>query len=172
MKKDCEALLRASVPPDERITAFGTAKELRTLGPDIGSGGGSTFVVVTPERVLFAKWGSPQKPHEEIRLDEVSHWAQGSQYNCLVLVLIHPPMTRREQAPAHRILWFQWGSTEAAVTRTQTIFRFSRPDTKVAKAVRAALEERQLPHELLRFKERSREDRTRGSHFVLHQKRP
>lgn len=171
MKKDCEARLRGLVSPDETITAVGTAEELRTLGPDIGSGGGWTFLVVTPERVLFAKWGSPQKPHEELRLDEVTHWAHGRQYNCHVLVLTHPPMTRREHATANRFLWFKWGRAEAAITRTQTIFRFSRPDTEVAKAIRVALEERQVPNEQLRFEERSREDRTRGSHAVLTTKR-
>ncbi len=78
MKKDCAAHLRDLVARDETIVAVGTAHELRTLGPDIGSGGGSTFIVVTKERALFAKWGSPQKPHEEIRINKVTHWRAGA----------------------------------------------------------------------------------------------
>jgi len=167
MKKDCAAHLRGLVARDETIVAVGTAQELRTLDPDIGSGGGSTFIVVTEERALFAKWGSPQKPHEEIRINEVTHWGRGSQYNCHVVILTHPRMTRREPSPARRFLWLTWGRAEAERSRTQTIFRFSRPDTEVAKAIRAALEKRQVPHQLLRFEERSREDRTRGSHAVM-----
>ena len=100
MKKECEARLRGLVPPDEPIAAVGTAEELRSLGPDIGSGGGWTFIVVPSERLLFAPLGSPQKPHEEIPLDDVMRWASGTQYNCEALVLTHPPMTRRERVPA------------------------------------------------------------------------
>jgi hypothetical protein len=167
MRRDCETRLRELVPPKETIVAVGRAEELRELRPNIGSGGGWTFVVVTDEQVLFGRWGSPGKPHESIRLDEVTHWADGKQYNCYVLVLTHPPMTRREWVVAHRLLWFKWGDDEADVTRTQTIFRFSRPETKAAKAIRASLEERRVPRERLRFKERSREERTRGSHVLL-----
>ena len=171
MKKDCEAWLRGLVPPDETVVAAGTTEELRSLRSDIGSGGGWTFIVVTSERLLFARWSSHQKSHEEIRLDEVMRWASGTQYNCEALVLTHPPMTRRQRVPAHRILWFEWGNTEADVTRTQTIFRFSRPDTQVAKALHSALSARKVTHEALHFEERSREERTRGSHAVLYAKK-
>ena len=167
MKRACETRLRSLVPREETIVAVGTAEELRELGHDIGSGGGWTFVVVTVERLLFARWGSPGKPHECIRLDEVTRWAHGSQYNCHVIVLGHPPMTRKEWVAAHRVLWFKWGDVEAKVTRTQTIFRFSRPETEAAKAIRAAMNEKSVPYELLQFKERSRQERTRGSHVVL-----
>jgi hypothetical protein len=76
-------------------------------------------------------------------------------------------MVRRERVPAHRVLWFEWGNSEADVTRTQTIFRFSRPDTAVATALRAALEECGVPQQRLQFDERSRAERTRGSHVRL-----
>ena len=167
MKKDCEARLRGLVRTDEPIAAAGTAEELDSLGPDIGSGGGFTFVVVTAERVLFAQWDSPQKAHEEIELDDVTRWATGTQYNCEVLVMRHSPMTRRQLVPAHRVLWFEWGKAEAEVTRTETIFRFSRPDTEVADAFHSALSARGVPHEQLHFEERSHKERTRGSHAVL-----
>lgn len=171
MKKECEAWLRGLVVPEEMIVAVGTAEELHSLGSDIGSGGGSTFIVVTSERLLFARWSSRQKSHDELRLDEVMRWAAGTQHNCEGLVLTHPPMTRRQRVPAHRILWFEWGNAEADVTRTQTIFRFSRPDTQVAKALHSALSARKIAHEPLHFEERSREERTSGSHAVLYAKK-
>lgn len=171
MKKECEERLRGLVTPDEAIVAVGTAEELSSLGPEIGSGGGWTFIVVTTERVLFAQWGSAPKPHEEIRLDQVTHWASGTQYNCEALVMTHPPRTRQQRVPAHRILWFEWGNAEAEVTRTDTIFRFSRPDTQVAKALHSALSARRVTHEQLQFEEKSREERTRGSHVVLQAKK-
>jgi len=166
MRRACETRLRELVPPEETIVAVGTAEERRKLGSNIGSGGGWTFLVVTTDRVFFAPWGSPREPHECIRLGDVTRWAHGRQYNCYVLVLTHPPITRRQRVAPHRFLWFTWGDDEADVTRTQTIFRFSRPETKAAKAVRASLEERGLPHDILHFKERSREERTRGSQVL------
>jgi hypothetical protein len=168
MKKDCEARLRALVASDETIAAVGTAQELRTLGVDIGSGAGWTFLVITPSRVLFAPWASPQQPHEQIRFDEVTSWADGMQYNAYAVALTHPPMTRIEQVPAHKVLWVEWGNAEADVTRTQTIFRFSRPTTEVATVMKSLLEERGVHHDLLSFEERSREERTRGSHARLY----
>lgn len=171
MKKECEAKLRGLVPADETVVGVGTAEELRSLGPDIGSGGGWTFIVVTSERLLFARWASPQKSHEEIRLNEVARWASGTQYNCEALVLSHPPMTRQQRVPAHSVLWFKWGNTEVDVTRAKTIFRFSRPDTRVAKALHSALSARNVAHEPLHFEERSREERTRGSRALLHAKK-
>lgn len=171
LKKECEARLRGLVPTDESIVAVGTAEKLRSLGPDLGSGAGWTFIVVTPERLLFARWGSPEEPHEEIHFDAVTQWASGTQYNCLAVVLTHPPMTRREWVPAHKILWFKWGDVKADVTRTQTIFRFSRPDTQVATAIQADLTARGIPYELLRFAELSREARIGGSRAILVRRR-
>jgi hypothetical protein len=167
MKKECETRLRALATQDEPILAVGTAEELRSLGSGIGSGGGWTFIVLTPDRLLFAGWASPHRPHSEIRLDDVIRWGSGTQYNCEALVLTHPPITRRQHVVAHKILWFKWGNSEADVTRTQTIFRFSRPDTEVAKALHPALSGRKIPHNPLHFQEMSREERTRGSHSVL-----
>lgn len=172
MKKQCEARLRALLAPDEPVAAVGTAEELPSLGPDIGSGGGRTFILVTSQRLLFARWDSPERPHEEIRLEEVTAWASGTQYNCEALVMSHPPMTRRRRVPAHKILWLEWGEVEIDVTRNETIFRFSRPDTEVAKALHSALAARSIDHESLQFEEKPREERTRGSHVMLRPDRP
>jgi hypothetical protein len=70
--------------------------------------------------------------------------------------------------PAHRFLWFRWGDAETEVTRTETILRFSRPDTRVAKAVASSLSLRSIVHEQLRFEERARDVRTRGSQTRLY----
>ena len=167
MKKECEARLRGLVPEEEDVVAVGTAEQLGSLGTELGSGGGFTFLVLTTERFLFAAWDHPDEPHNEILLDDITHWASGTQYNCEALVLTHPPMTRRQRVPAHRILWFEWGKAQADVTRTATTFRFSRPDTQVAKALHAALMARNVPHEELRFEERPREERTQNSRAVV-----
>jgi hypothetical protein len=166
MKKEAEARLRAVVPGDEVIVAVGTAAELQTLGRDIGSGASFTFVVVTSHRLLFSELSS--ESHAEIRLEEVSQWASGTQYNRYALVLRHPAIRRRQRVATHRILWFRWGNALTDVTVTQTTFRFSRAETKVAEAIRSALVERGVPHQLLRFDEKSREERTRGSHATMY----
>ena len=150
MKKDCEARLRALIPNDEAVVAVGTAEELRELGPEIGS----------------ARLNS--ETHYEIRFDEVKQWASGTQSHRLTIVLTHLPMSRRLWVPAHKILWYQWGNAVADFSLTQTIFRFSRPATQVAKAIHSALAERGVPYQPLHFKERSREERTRGSRSRLY----
>jgi 4-amino-4-deoxy-L-arabinose transferase-like glycosyltransferase len=161
-KDDCERRLTALVGEVGQIEAVGTAQQLAALGPEIGSGSGSTFLVVTPERLYFAQWNRPEWPHREIHFDEISSWADGVQYGRYALVLNHPPKDGLEEVIAHHFLWFHWGNVEREVTRTQTIFRFSRKDTKVATAIRKALALHNVRHETVLFPERSRHER-RGS---------
>ena len=170
MKKDCEARLRR-LADGETILALGTAEELQEIGAELGSGGGWTFVVLTSRRLLFANWARPDQPHREIALDEVSAWADGTQYHSYALVLTHPPKVRRQHAPAHRFLWFAWGNAQVDRGHTTTIFRFSRRDTEAATALRSVLEHRRLGHEVLHFKEVSRAERTRGSVDLYRRKR-
>lgn len=166
-KKECEARLRSLLPADEPVLAVGTAEELPELLPDLGSGTGGDFLVVTPERLVFAGWGVSVVRPREIVFDDVTHWADGTQYNSYAVVLTHQPMPRREHVPAHRFLWFEWGNAFADVVRPTTIFRFSRPDTNAAKKLRSLLKALPIEHEVLRFAERTREERTRGSHARL-----
>lgn len=170
-KKACEERLRALAGPGEEVVAVGTAEELRELKRDLGSGGGWTFMVLTDRRVLYAQWGSPQSNHDELQLDSITRWAHGTQYNVYAVMLEHPPRTRVERVPAHNLLWFRWGNARRPVTRTQTIFRFSRKDTEVAKALRWSLEHRQLPVTVLEFHEASREERTLGTQVELRAKK-
>lgn len=171
MRKECEQQLRGLVTENETILAVGTAEELSSLGSEIGSGGGFTFIVVTSERVLFAYWGASSNLHEEIRLDQVTHWASGTQYNACALVMSHPGKARQHRVPAHKFLWFEWGNKEVEISQTDTIFRFSRPETQVANALRSELAARGVPHEDLRFDERTREERTRGNQVTLQWKK-
>lgn len=166
MKEACEARLRALIPRQEPVVAVGTAEELKALETDVGSGGGWTFLVVTTSRLLFARWDHSDGPVGEIAFEDAGSWADGHQYNCYVVVVSHPPLIRRERVAAHRFLWLKWGVTHADVARSATILRFSRPGTKAAQALRSALESRGVTHETLRFRERSRAERTRGSHVA------
>ena len=167
LKKECEARLRRLVTPEEALMALGTAEELKELGPNVGSGTGWTFVVLTDRRILFAGWGLRDAGHHEIDLSDISAWADGTQYNSYVIALTHSGMQRLERGVAHRFLWFKWGTSRVSVVRTQTIFRFSRRSTKLAAALGRELEDQKLPHQRLRFPEQSREERTGYSHAVL-----
>jgi hypothetical protein len=168
-KKDCELLLRGQLSPDESVIAVSTAEELPALGRELGSGSpGSTLLVVTHRRVLFACWNLPRRRYEEIGLGEITRWTDGTQYSRYALALSHPPMKRTERVVAHNFLWFHWGDAEAEVIRTTTVFRFSRKDAKVAKALRSLLLERNVPHESVVFHEEPREERTRASRSRLY----
>ncbi len=170
MRKDCEARLRGLVRDDERVVAVGTADEFPPASGDFSSQGSWRFLVVTTDRLLFADWSEPHQPHEEITFDEVTRWADGTQYHRYVMTLNHPVITRKKRVPAHRLLWFQWGSVLEPRSRTQTTLRFSHRDTDAAGALRVALYERKIPHESLMLPEVSREERTRGSHVELRPK--
>ncbi len=164
MRKECEARLRALVSADEQALAVGTADEFREPQGDLGVQGQWRLLLVTNSRLLFANWAKPHALHEEIAFDEVTQWADGTQYHRYVITLTHLPMTRHEHVPAHRVLWFAWGNAFKLRTRITTTLRFSHRGTAAAEALNAALEERNIAHYSLVLKELSREERTRGSH--------
>jgi len=131
--------------------------------------GGCTFIVVTEERPLFAKWGSLQKPHEEVRVNEVTHWGHGRH---IQLPRLGPDASSDDSSrTGKKVSVVDVGPSRGRPLSNPDHFSFSRPDTEVAKAIRAALEKRQVPHELLQFEERSRQDRTRASRAVMTAKR-
>lgn len=167
MRKECETRLRQLVTADERIVAVGTADEFPEPTGDLGVQGRWRFLLVTSERLLFADWSKPDRPHEDITFDEVARWADGVQYHRYAITMTHPPLTRDEFVSAHRFLWFKWGDASKPGSRSSTTLRFSHRDTAAAKSLRAALEQRHVPHETLLLKEVSREERTRGSHVTL-----
>lgn len=160
LKRECDERLRSLVRAGERVLARGTASELRALD-DQGSGEWR-YLLVTDERVLSAHWGHPERPHEDLALQAVMAWADGAQCHRYLVRLTHVPMTR----PQEGLTLFGRRSVRD-VTRTSTVLRFSRRDTAVASALRAAFSDRGVPHIHLALPERTRDERTRGSRGVL-----
>ena len=166
MKEECEARLRRLVTANERVLAVGTADEFKEPRGDLGVQGRFRFLVVTNGRLLFANWARPRASHEEIRWDDVTGWADGTQYHRYVMTLRHPPMTRLEKETAHKFLWIQWGTSLRPHTRSTTTLRFSQRHTDAANALRAQLEEIAIPHRKILLEEPSRSERTARSHAL------
>lgn len=160
MKRECDEKLRSLVGAGERVLAGGTATELRRVD-DEGSGEWR-FLVVTDNRLLSAHWGHPDRPHEDLAFDAVTTWADGAQCHRYLVLLAHVPMTRPQQG-----LTLFGRRSVRDVTRTSTVLRFSRRDTAVASALRAAFSDRGVPHTQLALPERTWEERTRGKRVVL-----
>lgn len=137
-----EQWLCAELDSDEPVLARGTGGELRRLPRTLGSPW-HDFFIVTHRRLLWV----PHRPHHRAALDfdAVRSWAEGTQHHYYCLVLRHEPIERIAWAPAHKILWFEWGDTEKTRRQTQTILNFSRRDTKVATAIREQLLRREVP---------------------------
>jgi hypothetical protein len=150
--------LSGQLDADEPILAQGTGEERRRLSRNVTSGSGD-FFLVTPRRLLWSPTGSPDH-RVSLDFDAVTSWSEGTQYHRYALVLRHAVVERIGWAPAHRVLWFEWGDTEKMKQQTQTILHFSRRDTKVASAIRDQIARRNVPTETpLEFDEQSREER-------------
>jgi len=157
-------VLVAVLDADEPVLARGTGNEARRLSRHVSNGAGAYFIV-TPSRLL---WSPPRRTHRSVSLDfdTVTSWSEGTQYHRYALVLRHTAVERIDWAPAHKLLWFEWGDTEVTKRQTQTILHFSRPDTEVASGVRDQLLRRAIvPGEPLEFDEPSREERNPGALF-------
>ena len=155
-------VLVAELDADEPLVARGTGNEHRRLSRHVSNGVGD-YLVVTPRRLL---WSPPGMTHRRVSLDfdTVTSWSEGTQYHRYALVLRHAAVERIDWAPAHKVLWFEWGDTEVTKRQTQTILHFSRPDTEVASGIRDQLLSREIaPGEPLDFDEPSREERNRGA---------
>jgi hypothetical protein len=166
LRKVCEKRLRALLPEDEPVIAVGTAETRRDLEGDIAEAGRWTFLVVTEHRVVHADWGRHSAPHEEIVFDDVATWADGHQYHRYAMTIEHPPLPRLERGPAHQFLWFRWGRKLVEHNRGETNLVFSHSDTAAAKALRNALLSLERPHGSLELEERTRAERTAGSHIA------
>jgi hypothetical protein len=144
------------------LVARGTGNETRRLSRHVSNGAGA-YLIVTPRRLL---WSPLRNTHCRVSLDfdTVTSWFEGTQYHRYALVLRHAAVERIGWAPAHRVLWFEWGNTEVTKRQTQTILHFSRPDTEVASGIREQLLRRKIvPGEPLEFDEQSREERNQGA---------
>ena len=160
LKRECDERLRSLVGAGERVLARGTATELR--GVDDDGSGDWRFLVMTDRRLLSAYWGHPGRPHEDLAFDDVTAWADGAQCHRYLFRLTHVPMTR----PQEGLTLFGRRSVRD-VTRTITVLRFSRRDTAVASALRAAFSDLGAPHTKLALPERTRDERTRGNRVVM-----
>ncbi len=109
-------MLVAELDAGEPLLARGTGNEARRLSRHVSNGAGAYFIV-TPSRLL---WSPPRATHRRVSLDfdTVTSWSDGTQYHRYALVLRHAAVERIDWAPAHKILWFEWGDTE--VTKEQS----------------------------------------------------
>jgi hypothetical protein len=167
LRKACEERLRALLPDDERVVAVGTTETRADLQGDISTAGRWRFLVITQRRVVHADWGRDGAPHEEIVFEKVAGWADGEQYHRYAMTLEHPPLARRVRVPAHRFLWFRWGTRVVDVDKTETSFVFSHRDTAAAQALRELLERHNHPPGSLELEEKTRSERTAGSPIEL-----
>ena len=86
------------------------------------------------------------------------------QYHRYALLMAHDAIERIAWAPAHRVLWFEWGDTEESVQQSRTTLHFSSRGTHVAETLRGQLERRRVAKSVpLAFEETPREERTAGS---------
>ena len=120
-------------------------------------------VPAQPERVVAnLLWSPTGSPDHRVSLDfdAVTSWSEGTQNHRYALVLRHTAVERIGWAPAHKVLWFEWGDTEEMKQQTRTILHFSTRDTKVASAIRDQIARRNVPRGTpLEFDEQSREER-------------
>ena len=165
MVNDRDALkerVRARLPAGETVVAQGTAAERRTLGDE--SSVPETYLVLTDQRLLLTRMSRSLPADEEISLGTIARWGDGLQYHRYFIAIAHPPFARREHVRS--LVPFMRANRE--VTRTETILRFSNRNTAVAKALRADLTAREIPHDALALPELTREERTRGSRVLMH----
>jgi hypothetical protein len=157
--------LVAELDVDERVVARATGEEARRLSRHV-SYGARHFFIVTRRRLLWSPAANTDRK-VSVDFDSVTSWSEGTQYHRYALVLRHGAVERIDWAPAHKVLWFEWGATEVTKRQTQTILHFSRADTEVASGIRDQLIRREIaPGEPLEFDEPSREERNQRVMFA------
>lgn len=151
-------VLMARLDADEPVVARGTGNERRRPSRHVTYGSGD-FLLVTPRRLLWSPTGAPRR-RATLDFDAVTSWSEGAQYHRYALLLEHAAIERIAWAPAHKVLWIEWGDTEEAKRQTQTFLHFSRQDTAVAVAIRHQLARRKVQRGTpLRFDQRRRSER-------------
>jgi hypothetical protein len=135
-------LLAARLEPGERVLARGRAFEPRdALGLDLSTvvSGPGCALVVTERRALWVS----RDDHRWVRslpLDLVSSYTEVMQAHRYALALDHRSIDRLRWVPAHRLLWWSWGTVEAVRPVTSSVLAFSRRDTRAAGAIRSRLQ--------------------------------
>jgi RHS repeat-associated protein len=128
-KRALEETLRAALDPDERLEAI-------SVRPLVG-------LAITGRRLMTAHGGWRDRPArlESYTLDEIEGWQLGWTHDGRPFVVLrHPPRLRPEHAPAHRVLWFEWGNRTVSVPRGTTTIRFSTRRDRVFCALTDTLE--------------------------------
>src|SRR5918996_754796 len=140
-------LLVARLEPGERVRARGrTFEPGDALGFDLATviSGPGCAVVVTERRVLWVG-RDDQRWVRSLRLDLVSSYTEITQAHRYALALDHQRIDRLQWVPAHRLLWWSWGTAEAVRFVTSSVLAFSRRDTEAARAIRSRLQAMGVP---------------------------
>lgn len=131
-----DAFLDASLEAGERVVARS-----------------GTHPVVTDRRILDAIQ-LRSAPHagdwvlDPLLFADVTRWSMGQMHDRRPLLrLEHHPLTRMEDVPARRFLWFRWCNGEGPATRPTTTLGFGRDTDPVLVAILTELDDRRSPQD-------------------------
>jgi hypothetical protein len=96
-------------------------------------------VAVTERRVLWVS-RDDQRWVRSLPFALVRSYTEITQAHRYTLALDHQSIQRLRWVPAHRLLWWSWGTAEAVRPVTSSVLAFSRRDTKAARAIRGRLQ--------------------------------
>jgi hypothetical protein len=135
-------LLVGRLEPGERVLARGRAFEPGDpLRFDLSMviGGPGCAVAVTERRVLWVG-RDDQRWVRSLPFALVRFYTEITQAHRYALALDHQRIDRVWWVPAHRLLWWSWGTAEAVRPVASSVLAFSRRDTKAARAIRSRLQ--------------------------------
>lgn len=102
-------------------------------------------VLVTDQRTLWMVRSDPRWLRE-LPFSEVSAYIEVKHGHRYGLFFEHSPMERLEWVPAHRFFLWSWGNAEAVLLVDRSFLAFSHRNTAAARAIRAQLKTRGVPH--------------------------
>lgn len=140
-------LLLARREPGEHLLARGRAFEPPDpLRFDLAMviGGPGCVVAVTERRVLWVG-RDDQRWVRSLPFALVRSYTEITQAHRYALALDHQRTDRLRWVPAHRLLWWSWGTVEAVRPVTGSVLAFSRRDTKAARAIWGRLQALGVP---------------------------
>lgn len=122
LSESAKAILRESLLPGEQVLAWGRTDVLRSPS-EVSRGSALGFLAVTPTRIL---WIGHERV-ESLPFETVRSYSDGLYQHRYVLQLRHDTTIRIEWVPEHRVLWWEWGNSSAALPATEVTFEFSPP---------------------------------------------
>jgi hypothetical protein len=135
-------LLVGRLEPGEQVLARGRAFEARdALRFDLSTviSGPGCAVAVTERCALWVS-RDDERWVRSLPFALVTSYTEITQAHRYALALDHRRIERLQWVPAHRLLWWSWGTAEAARPATSSVLAFSRRDTKAARAIRSRLQ--------------------------------